>query len=261
MSNSESLPQLKTAQKIASKPAYLQIAGQDRGFYAFNYNPEEFTDNLSAGYTSVSALSSEIPYLDYSNGSGTTRKFSNLLMDTYSNNLSLRVIIDGIKDLMKAHPERAEYEPPNIEFHWGSDSFKPCKLVDFSYTITHFLGGEPAKGTADLTLTLVPDDRVIVPTLETETQRAIVASTTTITTLPVNLTARQIGEGEKAAIKDLEKHLSKVGATVRNAFKTNRYKVKTDSTGNIIFCDSAGKELLNLGTYNGLLFVSNLVRI
>jgi Contractile injection system tube protein len=263
--NTNSLTQLKTAKKTASVPAYLQIKGTAKGNYFFNYNPESYTDKLAANYSPVAAASSSVPYLDFSNNSNITRTFSGLLMDTYSDGLSLRVILDGLKNLMIAHPDKGEFEPPDLEFHWGSESFKPCKLVDMSYTIDLWLGGEPAYGTVDLTFTLVPDSdpakiQSTAVKAQTVLQAAIASNSTTIFTLPPNLTNRQKTEGALIALADIKTNNSAVSPSVKNAVKSNRFDIKLSADGVAILYDKNGKELLNIGIYDGIKFISNLVK-
>jgi len=260
--NRESLSQLKAAKQTESVPAYLQIQGQNKGFYAFNYNPESFTDTLSASYAAVSASTSSVPYQDYLNGSGIKRSFTGLLLDTYSDGLSLRVIIDGIKDLMVAHPEKAEYEPPTVEFHWGSESFKPCKLLDMSYTIDLWLGGEPAKGTIDLTLVQIPstDPARLSPTsvdaAQQELTRAIVSNPNVISSLPVSLTERQKADGVALAVADLKANLAKLSTTSRNAIRTGKFSVIINAIGEAKLLDPKGGILMNAGKYDGLRYLS-----
>ena len=271
MSNRESLRQLKSAEKIAAKPAYLQKVGTETGFYAFNYNPESYTDKITANYSSVSAATASIPYLDYSSGSGTTRTFNGLLMDTYSDKLSLRVIIDGIKDLMIAHPEKGEYEPPDLMFIWGSESFKPCKLIDFSYTISHWLGGEPAKGTADLTLTLVPDNDpakikstvsggAIAPTRLGANNRISFLPPSSLSEVVTLLTSRQKTEGMAIALTELKSKIQKLSPNIRNTIKIGKYEIKIDDLGVATLLDLKGNLLNKIGKYDGFNFISELLK-
>lgn len=240
--NRESLTQLKPAEKIASKPAYLQVAGQDRGFYAFNYNPEKISESLQAKYAEVLPATASMPFQDYLGGTAVTRTFSDLLMDTYSEGLSLRPLIDGIKALMVCPP--GEFEPPTLEFHWGSDSFKPCKLIDFSYEIDLWLGGEPARGKASLTFISIPSDKTPAPSQKTGDNS-------------VNLTDRQQQDGIALALVNLKTNLQRQTPTIRNAVRTGRYRVVANAQGQIQLMSDKGAVLASLGNYNGFTLGEN----
>jgi Contractile injection system tube protein len=259
--NRESLTQLTTAQQIASKPAYLQIVGQDKGFYAFNYNPESFGDSLTVKYSETQSAVSDQPYLDYNGSSAITRTFSGLLMDTYGELLSLRPILEGIKKLMIADLSKGKFEPPDLEFHWGSESFKPCKITNFSYTIDAWLGGEPAKGKCDLTLVSVP---VFDPGKEsqlTEQEQIKTAAETppnSTADIPVLLTNRQKKEGQLLAINDIKQNVRKASPKIKQAVRSGQFNVEVDDKGNISLLSPKSEVLAIVGIYDGISFLRSL---
>jgi hypothetical protein len=252
--NTESLAQLTPAERITSKPAYLQVRGSENGFYAFQYNPETISDSLQAKYSEVSAAAASSPYLDYNGTSGVTRTFRGLLMDTYGERLSLRPLIEGIKKLMVADIANGQFEPPDVEFHWGSESFKPCKILDFSCVIDLRLGGEPARGTADLTLVTVPDkDPAKVLTQPNQPSQAIALGL-------ISLTQRQQQEGIAVALADIKSGLQKQSPSIRNAIRTGRFEVKISPKGDVVLMTTEGVNLASLGIYDGFRFVKGKVQ-
>ena len=266
--NLESLNQLKAAEKTNYKPAYLKIAGQDQVLYYFLYNPNEYSDSISANYSEVAALSAPVPYLDYNHTSGITRDFSDLLLDTFEDRKSARSIIEGLKNLMIADISKGQFEPPDLEFYWGSESLKPVKLVDFKYRIDTFLGGEPARGVFSLSFkevaTLDPAKITEFGTTPSNSSSTNVSNLVTKNrerlnnvSYPsrINLSDRQIFEGLDLVKTYLFKNRLRYSDNVKRLIQTKNYDLNISIDGKVTLSRKYSSVILQkLGIYNGRYF-------
>lgn len=271
--NSESLAILKSAEKTNLKTAYLKVVGNVNPLYYFLYNPSEYSDSYSATYSTVAALVAPVPYYDYTSSSGVTREFSDLILDTYEDRRSLKEIINGLKKLMMADVGNGEYEPPDLEFYWGSEVLKPVKLVDFNYRIDAVLGGEPAKGTMSLVFKEVP----VLDPAKAITDPSSISTEFTSNSNPteevlvtknrarkanlnypeqINLTDRQILEGLFDVKQYLSKNINRYPNNIQKLIKSKNYDLDILIDGKVVLKRKGSSiTIQELGLYTGRKFL------
>lgn len=240
MINPVALNQLKGATKSTNHYARL-VSLQNERLWEFIYNPEEKQFSRKANYVEAPTAAGSLPAQTYLYTTGKTLTLSNLLLDTYCEEKSLRSSLQDLEGLLVVDIKKG-LQPYSLYFVWGTEKFGPCVLTEISWRETAWLGGEPASVRLDMTLLEVP-----LPDSQPKQSNPIPSST-------INLTDRQKEDGRKKAQEWLTANLNKLDTSTKQAVQSKSFKWLTDSNGVIKIINSKGMEIGTVGTWNGTTF-------
>lgn len=257
MPNTKVIEGLNSANKVSDIYAYL-IDENSKSVFTFLYNPEskEFSREAKydEGVTALNSVSSQ----HYNHTTGLTLELPNLLLETYNQGKSCKLLLQRLQALMVANPSKGQYSPAPVYFKWGTDSFGPAVITNLSWTETSWLNGEVASARVNLSLLEIPNSQL--------PQKAKVESSQNRLQAALNkakvLTARQQEEGISKAKKWINQNRKKIRDDVSNLVVFNNYKLTISSLqatmGVINMYDSKNRLLGTVGIYkDGKLDTSN----
>jgi hypothetical protein len=228
--------------------------------WLFLINPRSLQYKNQARYSPVGTLASSADYQAYNNTGGRTLTIPDLAFSTWLQGKSLRPLIQGLEALLQAKgslsPDNKSFTlaPPILRFRFGSEDFSPCILMDVSYEITAWLGGEPARAKVSLTLKEIP--KPLTPAQQEARRKERVAAIDAVNrannVLAKPLTARQQDEAKKKAEEYLKANIDVWGADVQAALNSKKYSLSVDpNTGYVSLKDAQGNNLGTVARYDG----------
>ncbi|UKO99360.1 hypothetical protein [Nostoc sp. UHCC 0870] len=248
MPNTKVIEGLNNANKVSDIYAYL-VDENSKSVFTFLYNPEQKsfsrTANYDEGITALNSISSQY----YKHTTGLTLGLSNLILETYNQGKSCKLLLQRLQSLMVADPSKGQYTPSPVYFKWGTDSFGPAVITNISWTETSWLTGEVASARVNLTLLEIPEsqlpNKAKIESSENRLQAALNKSKV--------LTDRQKDEGLAKAKTWLIQNRKKLRDDISNSVNSNKYKLtiySQESTMGVIniFTDKGGV-LGTVGTY------------
>lgn len=193
--------------------------------YKFLYNPQDLKLSKSVAYSEVPIGGTAIQPNFYNHTKGSTLVLDNLLFDTYCEGRSSRELIEGLGRLTL--PESANKQPKIINFVFGSFVFGPSIITNLDWTITSFIGGEPAVGSINLTLKETVGEK-LPPTFSTVSSAGATTanSPTTTTTQP---TDREVANIKNLVNQWLATNLPTQTLEVQDAFRSRNLTVDVKS--------------------------------
>lgn len=240
MINTQVLEGLNSASKTPNIYAYLQDSA-DRAVYQFLFNPEEKRFSRRANYNSgVTALSST-PSQQYEHTTGLTLQLSNLLLQSFAERKTCKLLLQRLQSLMVADPANGRYSPTTVFFTWGNDKFGPAVITSLDWSETAWLDGQVAEARVNLTLQEVPNK---IPTTN-QSQSNLESAPTTLR----SLTNRQKTDASNKAIGWLRSNLKRFSDTTKALISSNRFKLLTLDNGTVNLTDTKGKNLGVVGVY------------
>lgn len=256
--NEKVIAGLNSSEKVENIYASL-IDELNKEVYVFLFNPEEKRFNRQANYSEgVTALTS-VPSQHYNSTSGLTLQLSNLLLETYNQNKTCKLLLQRLQDLMVANPSKGQYAPTPIKFVWGKDSFGPAVVKDVSWVETSWLNGEVASARVDITLMEIPEDQQSQQVRSQSSQKRLQQVSNTAQTL----TNRQKQEARIKAERWLKSNIKKLSDNISYIIRVNNYIINVDDNGLITLNDNKNRNLGTIGSYkNGNFNASknNLIR-
>lgn len=257
MPNTKVIEGLNNANKVSDIYAYL-VDENNKSVFTFLYNPEEKSFSREVKYDEgVTALNS-VSSQHYNHTTGLTLTLPNLLLETYNQGKTCKLLLQRLQSLMVADPKKGQYAPTSVKFIWGTDTFGPAVITNLSWTETSWLNGEVASARVNLSLLETPDSQL--------PQKAKIESSQNRLQAALNkskvLTVRQQEEGISIAKKWLNQNKRKVNDNIINLIASNKYKLSISSSqstiGVISIYDSKNRLLGTVGTYkDGKLDTSN----
>lgn len=122
----------------------------------FLYNPEEIQFTQKANYAEIPTAITKLPDQQYLYTSGKTHTFTDLLLVTECEGLSLKVHLDKLFNALYPDIPNKIYEPPILQFVWGNYNFGFCRLMDINGKNRLTLSGEFCDIRLSLTLVECP---------------------------------------------------------------------------------------------------------
>jgi hypothetical protein len=252
MINESVLKGLNNAEKTTNIFAYL-AAPSGEVVASFLFNPEEKSFARQAKFDEgVTALTST-PSQHYKYTTGLTLQLPNLLLETYNQGKTCKLVIQRLQALMVANPKQGQYAPTPVKFVWGSDSFGPCVVTDLGWRETSWLNGEVASARVNITLLEIPANTI------TPSQNKLQAALNKEKVL----TDRQKIDASKKANEWLKSNIKKLPESISSSIKVNKYSLTTSSTGVVTLNDSKGRKIGTVGTLVGNKFITtnnNLIK-
>jgi len=242
--NEKVIAGLNNSSKVSDIYAYL-VDEKGTQTYVFLYNPEskEFSreSKYDEGVPALGSISSQ----HYRNTTGLTLNLPNLLLETYNQGKSCKLLLQRLQSLMVADPKNGKYAPTPVYFKWGTDSFGPAVITGLSWVETSWLNGEVASARVNLSLLEIPQD----PTkqLGSSTQKRLQAALNK----KKILTARQQEDASRKSKEWLKINIKKLPENIASLVRVNRYKLSTSSTGTVTLYDPKNRELGTVGTLVG----------
>lgn len=119
----------------------------------FQFNPTElvFNQSVSLSYQEGARTAKGLPKVSFAYPQPATLTISNVLFDTYEENVSVMKYIDKLKKSVAF--TTALQRPPIYTFVWGRQQYLRCMVESLTYRLTLFLPtGEPVQARVDMTL-------------------------------------------------------------------------------------------------------------
>ncbi|MEA5603713.1 hypothetical protein [Nostoc sp. UHCC 0252] len=256
--NPKVLEGLNPGERTTDTYAYL-VDSLNKEVFTFLYNPEEKVFSRSAKYSQAITTLTSLPAQQYNHTSGLTLQLGNLILETYGERKTCKLLLQKIQALMVADTSKGKYAPSPVTFKWGKDSFGPAVITDIQITETGWLNGEVASARLDITLLEVPGSQLPDNVKSESTGSRLKSALST----PVLLTDRQAQEGNIKAVAWLKANVKKLPENLSTLVKSNKYKLSVAKNGTVSMFDSKGKSLGTVGMYkNDKLDVStgNLIK-
>ena len=247
MPNQQVINGLNTAPKVTDIYAYLQDSG-GRSLFTFLYNPEDKRFSRQSNYNAgVTALSS-IPSQQYQHTSGLTLQLSNLLMQSYAEGKTIKLLLQRLQNLMVVDPTNNKFNPTPVYFTWGTDKFGPAVITSLDWSETSWLNGEVAEARVNLTLLEIPSGKP--STNQSQNQLEVASNKNQV------LTVRQKQDASKKAIEWLRANTKRLSSTTAALINANRFKLLTEDSGVVNLTDSKSKKLGVIGIYQNGKFIT-----
>ncbi|MBD2452246.1 hypothetical protein H6G76_35135 [Nostoc sp. FACHB-152] len=245
MINNSVIQGLNSAKNTPDIFAYL-VDNKNQSVFTFLFNPEEKSFSrqvkLDEGVTALTSTPSQF----YKYTTGLTLQLPNLLLETYNQGKSCKLLLQRLQALMVANPSQGRYAPTPVKFVWGSDSFGPCLITDLNWTETSWLDGEVASARVNLTLIEIPNDS---PTGSQNSQKA--SSNTS-----KSLTPRQQQDASTKAKEWLKTNVKKLPDNIASLVRLNKYSLTVVSNGTVTLQDLKKRNLGTVGTLVGTKFIT-----
>ncbi|MFS0515149.1 hypothetical protein ACEYW6_10550 [Nostoc sp. UIC 10607] len=249
MSNPNVIKGLNAAEKVVDIYATLTDK-EGKPLFTFLFNPESKRYSRRADYTEAPTALTSTPSQQYKYTTGLTLLLNNLLMQSYAEGKTCKLLLQKLQGLMVADPTNSKLTPALVYFTWGSDKFGPAVITSLDWSESSWLNGEVAAARVNLTLLEVP----ILKLASTPTVKDLEAASTKT----VVLTPRQVNEAADAATKWLKANVKKLPEKITALVKVNKYKLSTDPQGNVTIFSSKNENLGIVGNYkNGKFTTTN----
>ncbi|MEH1966758.1 CIS tube protein [Nostoc sp.] len=249
MSNPAVISGLNAGKKVENIYATLTDK-EGLPLFTFLFNPEAKRFSRSANYTEAPTALTSTPSQQYKYTTGLTLQLSNLLMQSYAEGKTCKLLLQRLQGLMVADPTNSKLTPSLVYFTWGSDKFGPAVITSLDWTESAWLNGEVAAARVNFTLLEVPSIKLESTPTAKDLEKA---STKTAT-----LTPRQVSESANEATKWLKSNVKKLPEKTAALVKTNNYKLSTDSQGNVTIFSNKNENLGVVGNYkNGKFTTTN----
>jgi hypothetical protein len=232
--------------------------------YSFLMNPETIQWSLPIEYKETQIPYTNINQVNFVAGGNITMTLPDLILDTHYEGKSIELLLNRLRDLRTPTVKNGLVSyPKRLYFRWGSYRFGVCVLTGIQTTITKVIDGKPSKARLSITLKEVP---AIAQNSPVNDAKKVIAKPTgkipgvTIDT-PTNtlkkaLTAKQIEDAKAATNRYLavKKTLfNKKTQDILNDPKSNI--VINKDTGSVDLVNSVNGSVINLGNYNGNIFI------
>jgi hypothetical protein len=215
--------------------------------WKFLVNPEQIRiEGGDAAYESLLPHLGDRPELFYKGNSPRTMDLPNLWLETWFHGKSVMPLLEGITALMRSNPDNREYEPPTMQFVWGTRRFGPCKVIKATWVEDKWLGGEPAGVRLNLTLQEVNEEAVSDPY-----EPPLPPQDSPETAAPIELTPRQVDEFNSAARQWLKDNATTQGfdAIVAYTLSQQEFITRPSTDGTCVVADVEGKQIGTIGTW------------
>lgn len=250
---------LEKVDAIAPAEAVLLVwdaeeAGEPTPAWQFLINPQQLQWNNSANYQTVETLAATAKHWQFSNTSGRTLKIPNLIMNVWCYGRTLKTVVDGAEQLLKAKVKENEYAPPLLRFRWGDRDFGPCVLTDIEYTESQWRNGQPSAMQISLTLQEVERPLTEAEREQQLKQRRELLSQQNLANgkPPQPLTERQQTEAKTKALDHLKATKATYSADVQKLIGEMVDNKNTDAIAvNAQTGELTLKDLGRIGQYNG----------
>ncbi len=250
MSNPAVISGLNAGKKVEGIYATLTDK-EGKPLFTFLFNPESKRYSRKVNYTEAPTALTSTPSQQYKYTTGLTLQLSNLLMQSYVEGKTCKLLLQKLQGLMVADPANTKLTPSLVYFTWGSDKFGPAVITSLDWTESSWLNGEIAAARVDITL-------LEVPTIKLESTPTV-KDLETASAKTATLTPRQVSESANEASKWLKANVKKLPEKVAALVKVNKYKLSTDSQGNVTIFSNNNENLGIVGNYKNGKFTGNFI--
>lgn len=218
--NQNALNILPDTDKIETLEAVLYTSKSV--YNVFVSNPQGISISNSIDFNTISLPGSNGNKHVFNNRRSREINLPGIIFDTYSLGKGLQIVLNEIENLMNSD-ESGNYE--YVGFRFGSTDFYPCYLVGFNYDVELFLGGNPAKLSAEISL------------VETN-NLASVEVTENLESLEPVLSENEKVEASELALNELEANPGIIGDySDYGRIVTGDSSITIDDTGGITLLD------------------------
>jgi hypothetical protein len=250
MSNPNVIKGLNAAEKVADIYATL-VDKEGKPLFTFLFNPESKRFSRNATYTEAPTALTSTPSQQYKYTTGLTLQLSNLLMQSYAEGKTCKLLLQRLQGLMVADPINSKLTPSLVYFTWGSDKFGPAVITSLDWTESAWLNGEVAAARVNFTLLEVPSIKLESTPTAKDLEKA--------SRKPATLTPRQLIESANEATKWLKSNVKNLPENITALVKTTNYKLSTDSQGNVTIFSNKNENLGIVGQYKNGKFTGNFI--
>jgi hypothetical protein len=232
--------------------------------YSFLMNPESIQWSLPIEYRETQIPYTNMNQVNFVSGGNIAMTIPEMILDSHEESKSIELLLNRLIELRVPTTKNGLVSyPKRLYFRWGSYRFGVCVLTSIQTTVTKVIDGKPSKARVSITLKEVP---AITPssaineakkTISTATGKipGVIINTPT-PTLKKALSGKQIEDGKTAVNKYLAVKKTLLAKKTRDVLNDPKASIQINKdTGSVDLINSTNGSVINLGIYNGNIFV------
>lgn len=207
--------------------------------WEFMMNPQTLSYGGNSDYAASGTFAAREQEQQFINSGNQTLTIPDIVLDSYHENKSSEILLDGLEELRKAKISESKFSPIVLSFVWGKKRFAPCGLTSIEWVENGWLGGDVAKAKLRISLLKFP------------TPGKLGLQNIALELIAMQLTERQLADASNAVNQYLKDNTALLSPTVQNLVRSGQYKITTDrETAIVTVTDTQGKTIGVAGTYS-----------